>query len=308
MRRNSTFDWVRLTAVFLVVEGHSYALLGLSAPVFLKTEIHTLGVKFFFLLSGYLIAASWRSDPNFLRYAAKRVRRIMPALLVVVVSTVFILGPIVSTKRHYFAERETWTYLWRNVMLLPYHGLPGVFANNPLPAVNGSLWSLPWEVLCYTLTPVVGFIAVRRKSVALILLAAAVLFIELTPRVPQILVGASSVIPWFFGGSALAIGGARIPDLRLPRIDVDITYGTYLMAFPFQQIIIASYHSIEPQALVAATLALVLPLAWAMWTFIEKPMIRREWPSTRLMFGVARETVFSPVTDQARSSENSADR
>jgi peptidoglycan/LPS O-acetylase OafA/YrhL len=51
----------------------------------------------------------------------------------------------------YIRSQETLAYLIGNGSLLSIHyNLPGVFASNPYPrAVNGSLWTLPFEIGCY---------------------------------------------------------------------------------------------------------------------------------------------------------------
>ena len=53
----------------------------------------------------------------------------------------------------------------------------------------------------------------------------------------------------------------------------DLSYGTYIYAFPIQQMIIASIPGIAPRALMALTIAIVLPVAFASWRIIEKPAL-----------------------------------
>ena len=51
----------------------------------------------------------------------------------------------------------TWRYLWRSAILYTPYVLPGVFSGNVLPlVVNGSLWTLPVEFLCYVAVAVAG--------------------------------------------------------------------------------------------------------------------------------------------------------
>jgi peptidoglycan/LPS O-acetylase OafA/YrhL len=66
----------------------------------------------------------------------------------------------------------------------------------------------------------------------------------------------------------------------LPALDVgrlgDFSYGTYLYAYPVQQLLVQlSDNTLSPLMLCAATTATVLPLAVLSWVFIEKPALRR---------------------------------
>jgi peptidoglycan/LPS O-acetylase OafA/YrhL len=109
-----------------------------------------------------------------------RLFRIWPALIVCVLITVFLLGPAVSALsfRAYFANRETWSYLVRDILLNNIrYTLPGVFQGNHFPgAVNGSLWTLPLEVKCYAMIFLLGCARVFRSGLA-VLLVYALLFI-----------------------------------------------------------------------------------------------------------------------------------
>lgn len=154
--RQNNLDVIRIVAAMVVIFGHSFPLNGLGAPPgFLTNGVHALGVKIFFTLSGFLIAQSWASDPHLLRFFARRALRLFPALAVVLLLSALVLGPSVTTVplRAYFADEQVWRYLG-NISLNITYNLPGVFENNPYArAVNGSLWSLPAEVVMYFVVP-----------------------------------------------------------------------------------------------------------------------------------------------------------
>ncbi len=42
--------------------------------------------------------------------------------------------------------------------------LPGVFSGNPSPQVNGALWTIPWEIIWYTIMSVVMITGVVRQA------------------------------------------------------------------------------------------------------------------------------------------------
>lgn len=158
MARTNNFDGLRLLGAMSVVVGHAYHLLGRpeGIPVLLGYPVQTLGVVVFFAISGYLITASWTRKSNPLTYLAARCLRIFPALIVVVVLTVAVLGPVatVLTTSEYAGNDRTLRYLI-NIALQPQYDLPGVFTDLPYPvAVNGSLWTLPAEFFCYLVVPV----------------------------------------------------------------------------------------------------------------------------------------------------------
>jgi peptidoglycan/LPS O-acetylase OafA/YrhL len=152
-------DLLRLVAAAFVLYSHQYALLGLPEPSFFGwNSFGGAGVTVFFFLSGMLVSSSWMRDADIGRFFQRRCLRIFPALWVTVLLTISILGPLMTTLPWlaYFNAAETWRYL-TTAILLPRNVLPGVFETNPYPfAINGSLWTLPVEFLCYVTVAVVG--------------------------------------------------------------------------------------------------------------------------------------------------------
>jgi peptidoglycan/LPS O-acetylase OafA/YrhL len=224
-RRSNNLDALRLGGALLVILGHSYVLLGSAAvpPRIFGEPLHGLGVHVFFIISGYLISKSWLRRPDLRTYLAARALRIFPALVVAVVLTVFVAGPVLTTldSRDYFASSDTWSYL-RNAVLQPVYGLPGVFDSVPYPSVvNGSLWTLPVEFACYLVVPLL-LVAPRVLHVPLVLVFAAV---SVGIHVVQPTVGvfgffslATAAVPWiYFAGGMLV---ALLLDRRHLRLDV----------------------------------------------------------------------------------------
>ena len=208
--QKNSFDLLRLCAAALVLYSHQHALLGLAELELLGwTTFGGVGVSIFFFLSGLLVWSSWARDPDLKRFFIRRSLRIFPALWFVVLVTVLVLGPIFSnlTAADYFASFEAWRYL-STALLVVWRGLPGVFADNPFPlAVNGSLWTLPVEFLCYVSVALVGSISLVRRD-GLMALS---------------LVLVAQRVPW----------GSWVTD-RLG----DLSYGMYIFAFPVQQIVV----------------------------------------------------------------------
>ena len=53
---------------------------------------------------------------------------------------------------------------WRNLLLVKaYTDMPGVFSNNPLAGLmNGPLWTIPMEAMCYAVLTGVGLLGILR--------------------------------------------------------------------------------------------------------------------------------------------------
>ena len=174
MQHRNNFDFLRLFAAALVVVGHGYALVGQSPPKIFSIFVSTFGVIVFFSISGYLIAGSWERQPRLYDFFLKRILRLFPALLVLILLTAFLFGPIVSEldTKTYFSDPATYSYLKNSFLYIIYY-LPGVFTTNPLPnAVNGSLWSLPVEFFCYMMLPIIGILASRFRPAFFVVLSA----------------------------------------------------------------------------------------------------------------------------------------
>lgn len=157
--KNNNFDLFRLVAALLVIYGHASGLVLVPNVVNSDFVASLLGfeysgglaVKFFFMLSGLLVTASFLSKPQVGEFIIKRAARILPGLFVCLCVSVFIIG-LCFTKLslfEYFSHLDTWKYLINNTFLFHLEWrLPGVFADSKY-GLNGSLWTLPLEVVCY---------------------------------------------------------------------------------------------------------------------------------------------------------------
>lgn len=174
----NNFDFVRLAAAAMVLCSHQYALLFRPEPrPFGLFTLGTLGVLIFFSVSGYLVAQSWDRDPHAWRFAARRFLRIWPGLAVVVMLTVFCVGPVFSRLPlgEYFRSEMTWKYLLQLCLQVELY-LPGVFESNPWHVVNGSLWTIPIEVKWYAILIVAGVCGLLLRRARYVLLAGVLLY------------------------------------------------------------------------------------------------------------------------------------
>lgn len=161
------FNTIRLLAATAVIVSHAFPLTGQMEPLARVTgqaSIGTLAVSAFFMISGFLIPASLDRG-SLVQYAIKRSCRIMPGLVVAVLTSAFGFGLLLTrlSASEYLLHPQTWRFVANAILLPTGYDLPGVFANHPLPVMNGSLWSLKFEVACYVLVVVVFAIASLRK-------------------------------------------------------------------------------------------------------------------------------------------------
>jgi len=166
-RRTNNFDFIRLMAALAVLVSHSFALTGQIEPS-LDTGITlgTLGVFVFFTISGLLVAKSWDAHPRLAAFSGKRFLRIFPAFAAVIIFTTLIVGPLGSSlpAKAYFKSPQTLHYLNGISVFNIQDSLPGVFTHNPLVSINGSLWTIPFEIIAYGLLAILALAGLMRKD------------------------------------------------------------------------------------------------------------------------------------------------
>ena len=244
--RTNNLDFLRLVGALTVVLGHAYHLLGAGqyTPGILGYPVQAIGVIIFFSISGYLITASWTRSRDIVSYTASRVLRIFPALVVVVVLSAYVMGPLVTTlpTGAYLTDPGTANYL-RNIIMEPVYFLPGVFGDLPYPnAVNGSLWTLPAELFCYIVVPIALLVPrVARPLVVLALLVVSLLYARTAAPDSAILYGtrvvdAAGMWVFFAAGSLLRLGHERFAGLFRTDVAVGLValYVTVLGILPTQ--------------------------------------------------------------------------
>jgi len=154
--RPSGFDYMRLILAVSVLCSHSVsssyghaaaeALWDSPARPFLRAIL-----PMFFALSGFLVAGSMARCHSLVKFLGLRFIRIYPALTVEVLLSAILIGPFVTTVplADYFASDVFAQYLVNVTGHISFF-LPGVFETNPVPrVVNGQLWTVPFELLCY---------------------------------------------------------------------------------------------------------------------------------------------------------------
>jgi peptidoglycan/LPS O-acetylase OafA/YrhL len=173
------FDWMRLLLSTSIIGWHTIALsyglhverFYLISPFWRPPAVAILGV--FFCLSGFLVAGSLERCRTPISFAGLRIIRIFPALVVEVLLSALILGPLLThySLKMYFMDWQFKVYLL-NMFGLVHYFLPGMFPNNPVPhVVNGQLWTVPYELKCYEillLISVLGFYKYKKLLVGVL--------------------------------------------------------------------------------------------------------------------------------------------
>jgi peptidoglycan/LPS O-acetylase OafA/YrhL len=186
--RINNFDSLRFWAALAVLWSHAFSLSARvqhgAEPLATfsrgQTTLGTVAVAVFFVISGYLITESYERRRDPWRFVKARALRIMPGLSVVLVLTTFLLGPLVTqlSAGSYLGSPRIYEYLGSNLLLLGKSDrLPGVFEDNALPWVNGSLWTLRYEVECYAVVCILGALGWLRRSVTLSLFIALIAYL-----------------------------------------------------------------------------------------------------------------------------------
>lgn len=184
-RQANNFDLLRILFAWFVIISHSYVLNGDGAtdPLFEITQqtflFSFIGVKGFFIISGYLIFKSMVVSTSIFEYLVKRVLRIFPALAVVLLVTlaaVYFIYP--SNIPPFFNNKEVYAYFLGNIILFkPHFFISGIFSGLPSSAINGSLWTIEYEFFFYLFILLFFYFRSNKKILKALLLIVVALFL-----------------------------------------------------------------------------------------------------------------------------------
>jgi peptidoglycan/LPS O-acetylase OafA/YrhL len=202
--RDNNFDLIRLVAAFQVVLVHAEEHLHVGIP---RPVIEILGrfpgVPIFFVISGFLISASYVRSTSLVAYAKNRLLRIYPGLWVcflVSVATVVVFHGL-----HAPASRIVAWALAQLSIGQVYN--PDFLRGYGVGALNGSLWSIPVELQFYVVLPLIYllFAKLRWNRGALAVLTLGLVAVHLGyARLREIdtnllvKVARSTVVPWLY--------------------------------------------------------------------------------------------------------------
>ena len=263
----NSFGVLRFLMATLVLISHSYLYCAGTSEAeplvgWLGRSLGECAVQVFFILSGVMVAQSFDRSRSVVDFAVARILRIFPALIVCVLITSFLIGPIVSrlAPADYLMNPGLYGYLAKTLTLSTGSAsLPGVFETVPYAGyVNSSLWTLKYEVLCYVGLALLGFVGLfqpRWRWPALTGLAFLVATVSLSlPSNPDAFVFLDNLryFAVFFGTGVLAYLVRK--DLRINALVLVPLFALFVVTVrtPFAEVGAALF--LAYAALCAATL------------------------------------------------------
>lgn len=215
------FDAIRGWAALLVVLGHARAIAGPDydanaegsiwwAPFYAVTGLGAQAVLVFFALSGYWVAGSFFRDVANGRYSARRyiVGRIVRIYLVLVPAVVLSTASLLLIRSLTSTSIPTWPSLLASSIEQDWWSSLGSLSSMQpnladLPATNGALWSLGFEMQLYLILPFAFFLVgskvspwVRACSLALLIVIVCALGVE----------GFAYLLVWLLGAAVRVLG------------------------------------------------------------------------------------------------------
>ncbi len=174
--RRNNFDFLRFVFATLVLLCHCAPLLGgpdaAGAAALWAQWAAGAAVDFFFVISGFLVTASWRRDPRLGPYLRKRTLRIYPAFLLASAFCAFVVGPLGADNTAAYWRGFHGLKFALYLFLLPADVVgpdrTGLFAHQPYPGVlDGSFWTLRYEFELYLLVAAFGLLGLFRPRARL---------------------------------------------------------------------------------------------------------------------------------------------
>lgn len=322
----NNFNLIRMLAAAGVMVSHAVPItLGQGTPEPLQAALagDNLGrvcVLVFFAISGFYITRSFAAKRDPLAFLRARALRIYPGLAVMLLLTLAVGGLWIAADPARFWHSAPGYVICNLTFVRAAPRLGGILEAAPFPGeVNGSLWSLRFEVACYAGVLVAGMLGLFQRRRLFLALAAGfvavyfaaplltgsflvrtMLFVGLPfvigasfyvwrERIPLSLplalgLAAAALLarptPAFRAVFVLALcyaafwlGFARSPLLARYNALGDYSYGTYIYAFPIQQLAVL-WGFATPAANLAVAVPLTLACAVLSWSLVEAPAMR----------------------------------
>ena len=170
--KNNNFGFLRLLLATLVIVAHSAEILDQNRSREILTRIFgtitfgELAIDGFFLISGYLILKSYLSSTNVKSYLLKRFLRIYPGFIVASLFCIFVLIPLSGEMQLIInTPLKDWVSTLLRLFTLETPQVP----NTQYPTLNGAMWSIWLEFVCYLCIPIVYITKFNKPKIYCIL-------------------------------------------------------------------------------------------------------------------------------------------
>jgi peptidoglycan/LPS O-acetylase OafA/YrhL len=202
-KHKNNIGLVRLVLASAVIVGHAAPQVdgnALREPflrIFGTLALGEIAVAGFFLISGYLITMSMVRSPSIRDYLTRRVLRIWPGYFAAALICSFVLAPVVGGR----PAESSWQAWAGMVLLLGPLDTAGQLRGIPIPVLNGSMWTIWLEFVCYLGVAVLGLFGLLRRFqfiAGLSVGVGAVAIIVTIGSVRQTIGGLGHAGAWFF--------------------------------------------------------------------------------------------------------------
>jgi len=183
--KHNNFGFLRFFLAALVIFSHGLPIGGFpdyDPFILLSHHATTLGsfaVAGFFALSGFLITRSYCTSNNIVHFLWHRFLRIFPGFWMCLIITAFVFAPLMqwmeqgSTYGLFESHDSPLRYVYANFFLfINQWTIAGLPTKTSLAGLNGSLWTLIHEFICYLGVGIFGVLGLlgKRWSVIVALL------------------------------------------------------------------------------------------------------------------------------------------
>lgn len=173
----NAFGFLRLLFASLVIVSHTIEVNdGNSRREPLTRLFGTLtfgqfAVAGFFLISGFLITASYLKSSSPEDYMRKRITRIYPGFIICSVICMVAFGPLGGGDPPVGVKHAVIAPIIRALILCP-PVMDNVFMGSHYRHLNGAAWTIQYELLCYIVVLALGTLRMIDKPVIVIVLSA----------------------------------------------------------------------------------------------------------------------------------------
>ena len=290
---------MRLALAGVVAVAHTLQLAAGWQPVLGRdTELGGLAVDAFFVVSGFLVTGSLLRLQSARRYAWHRFLRIMPGFWTCLVVTALVVAPLLalltgrSPSSVFTGADSAQGFVANNALLLMRQFEIGALGS-AIPGdgvMNGALWTLFYEAVCYGVVLGLGLVGVlQRRRWAVLALTAGLQALTIAQAAGLLVVPQERLLRlalmFLLGACALLFAG-RVPVTRLLVILAAATVAVGIAGWSDYRVVGAAGF-----AYLMVVLAARSPLRWEPGFDLSYGLYVYHWPVALLLVAAAGAVV-----------------